>query len=204
VTALRRLPWRARYVWAAWLASEARRLAVAATHRHATVRIARPTRLGPGFALWIPETGSFRAGPGCDFRRGFVAEVHGDGVLEIGAGSVFTSGALLQVSTSVRIGTRCSFGQSLLLVDGGHRFRDPDRNPLDQGYDFRPIEIGDGVMVLSKVTILASIGERAVIGANSVVTRPIPAFCLAVGAPARVLEYFGPPDRRPPEGEIQP
>jgi abequosyltransferase len=51
--------------------------------------------------------------------------------------------------------------------------------------------------VLSNCTVVAPIGAGAVIGANSVVTRPVPDFCLAVGAPARVIEYFGPPDRRP-------
>jgi len=69
---------------------------------------------------------------------------------------------------------------------------------LDQGYNFRPVTIGDNAMILSKCTVLADIGEGAVIGANSVVTRPVPAFCLAAGVPARVLEYFGPPDQSPP------
>jgi acetyltransferase-like isoleucine patch superfamily enzyme len=50
---------------------------------------------------------------------------------------------------------------------------------------------------LSKCTIVNSIGDGAVIGANSVVTRPIPAYCLAYGAPARVVEYFGPDELRP-------
>ena len=49
-----------------------------------------------------------------------------------------------------------------------------------------------------KCTILADIGERALVAANSVVTRPVPAYCLAAGAPARTVEYFGPPELRPP------
>jgi acetyltransferase-like isoleucine patch superfamily enzyme len=70
---------------------------------------------------------------------------------------------------------------------------------LEQGYDFSPVSIGAGVAVTTKCSIIgASIGERAFIGANAVVTRDIPAFCLAVGAPAEPVEYFGPPDRRPP------
>jgi acetyltransferase-like isoleucine patch superfamily enzyme len=35
-----------------------------------------------------------------------------------------------------------------------------------------------------------------VIGANSVVTKPIPAFTVAAGAPARELDYFGPEEKR--------
>ena len=54
-------------------------------------------------------------------------------------------------------------------------------------------------MVLAKSTVLASIGTGSVVGAGSVVTKDIPPYCLAVGAPARVIEYFGPPEDEPQE-----
>jgi acetyltransferase-like isoleucine patch superfamily enzyme len=44
---------------------------------------------------------------------------------------------------------------------------------------------------------MADVGERAFVGANSVVTRPVPPFTVAVGAPAKPIEYFGPQDREP-------
>ncbi|MEA2218291.1 MAG: hypothetical protein QOJ35_948, partial [Solirubrobacteraceae bacterium] len=43
--------------------------------------------------------------------------------------------------------------------------------------------LGANVVVTSGVTI----GERCVIGANSVVTQDVPAFSIAAGAPAKVL-----------------
>jgi acetyltransferase-like isoleucine patch superfamily enzyme len=132
-----------------------------------------------------------------DFRRGFACEIFGDGRVEIGAGTVFTSNALIQCTTSIEIGERCAFGQSTLIVDGYHRYRDPDIHWDDQGYDFRPIRIGSGVGVSDKCTIQADIADRAMIGTGSVVNRPIPAYSLAIGAPARVIRYFGPPDQRP-------
>ena len=42
---------------------------------------------------------------------------------------------------------------------------------------------GAGVVITSGVTV----GERCVIGANSVVTQDLPPFSIAAGAPARVL-----------------
>ena len=194
-----RLPWLVRYRAAPRLASDLRRLAISATHRHCRVEFAGPVRLGPGFHLEIPDRGSFLVGAGVDFRRGFVCEISGDGVVRIGAGSVFTSNMLIQCSTSIEIGQGCVFGQSTLIVDGSHRFKDLHRPVLEQGYDYRPVRIGDGATVMTKCTILADVGDRAFIGANSVVTRPIPPYCLAVGAPARVVDYFGPPDLRPAE-----
>jgi acetyltransferase-like isoleucine patch superfamily enzyme len=193
------VPWHLRYRTAAKVGSTGRRLATRATHLHADVRFGPHCRLGPGFTLDIPGAGVFHAGFGVDFRRGFVCEIGGDGEVEIGDLSVFTNNMLIQVSTALTVGPRCTFGQASIIVDGNHRFRDHTKHLLDQGYDYKPITIGAGANILTKCTIVADVGEQAVIAANSVVTKPIPAFCLAAGAPARVIEYFGPADQRPPD-----
>jgi len=135
-------------------------------------------------------------GPGVDFRRGFACEIRGQGSVEIGPGSVFTSNVLIQCSTSIRIGARCAFGQSTLIVDGTHRYRDPEVHWMEQGYDHRPLRIGDGAGVSDKCTIQADIGERAMVASGSVVNRAVPPFCLVAGAPARLVRYVGPPERR--------
>lgn len=198
VTDWRRQLWQLRYRRGPRWLSEFRRLTVLVTHGHAHVEFRGPVRLGPGFDLDIPGQGSFIVGPGVDFRRGFVCEISGDGRVEIGAGSVFTSHALVQCTTSITIGERCMFGQALLMADGNHRFRDLDTPMLDQGYDYRPIVVEDDVTVTTKCTIIgARIGKRSVIGANSAVVSDIPPYSVAVGAPAKVIEYFGPPELRP-------
>lgn len=53
----------------------------------------------------------------------------------------------------------------------------------------RPVEIGDNVWIGGGCILLAgvTIGENSVIGAGSVVTRSIPANCVAAGNPCRVL-----------------
>lgn len=198
----RKLPWHLRYRTAARFATTARRLAILATHQHCHVDFQGTVRLGPGFSLNIPDAGTFIVGEGVDFRRGFLCEISGAGRVTIGAGTTFTSGCVIQCTTSVDIGRGCTFADGALVVDGSHRFRDPDAPLGAQGYDYRPITIGDGASVMAKSTVVNSIGAGAFIGANSVVTRPIPAFCLAVGAPARVIEYFGPPELRPTDHEI--
>ncbi|HWC35184.1 MAG TPA: acyltransferase [Mycobacteriales bacterium] len=189
--------WKLRYVYGKRLASTWRRRALLSTHGHVDIEIAKGVALGPRVDVWIPAAATLRIGPGCEFRRDFFCEIAPGGRVEMASGVVFTSAALLQISTSLTIGNRAVFGQSVMIADGNHLFRDHTKHLLDQGYDFRPIEIGDNAIVTSKCTILNSIGEGAIIGANSVVTRPIPAYCLAYGAPARVVEYFGPEDMRP-------
>lgn len=196
---MHRVPWKLRYDYGARAGSEARRLATLATNVHADVRIARPVRLGPRFRLYMPDGGTFHVAPGCDFRRDFVCEIYGGGSVVIGPGTTFTSSALIQVTTSLTIGARCVFGQATMIVDGNHKWRDPDLHLLDQGYDFAPIEIGDGAVVMSKVTLLASIGRRALVGAHSLVTEPVPDYCLAAGSPATVREFYGRDEDRPPD-----
>jgi acetyltransferase-like isoleucine patch superfamily enzyme len=197
----RKLPWHLRYRTGQRLMSAMRRILIQITHLHCRVEFQGPVRLGPGFELRIPDRGTFIVGPGVDFRRNFVCEISGSGRVVIGGGTTFTADTLIQCTTSIEIGTRCGFGQATFIVDGNHRFRDPSRHWLDQGDDFRPITIGNDVAVNTKCTVINNIGDRAVIAANSVVSRPVPAYCLAVGAPARVVEYFGPPELRPSELE---
>lgn len=52
-----------------------------------------------------------------------------------------------------------------------------------------PVRIGKGTWIGERCSILAGadIGEHCIIGANSVVTGPIPDWSVAVGAPARVV-----------------
>jgi acetyltransferase-like isoleucine patch superfamily enzyme len=196
------LPRRIGYVHGPRLMSRLRKWWVLARHPHATVRFIEPVYLGPGFSLHIPEGGTFIAGPAVEFRRNFRAEVSGDGRIEIGAGTVFTYDVIIQCSTSIVIGERCMFGQATLVVDGNHRYRDLDRPMLEQGYDFRPIVIADDATITTKCTIIADVGERCFVGANSVVSKPAPPFTVVAGAPARVIDYFGPADGAPAEPEL--
>jgi len=199
VSRLRSAPRKLGYVWGPRVMSWLRRRWVLLRHPHATIVFEGPVYLGPGFSLHIPGPGEFIVGPGVEFRRNFRAEVADGARIAIGGGSVCTYDVLMQCGRSIEIGKRCMFGQSTLVVDGNHRFRDLSKPMLAQGYDLRPIRIGDDATITTKCTIIAGVGERAFIGANSVVVDPIPAYTVAVGAPARPVDYFGPPGGEPEE-----
>jgi acetyltransferase-like isoleucine patch superfamily enzyme len=167
---------------------------------HARIEFLGSVYLGPGFSLDMPRGGTLLVGHGVEFRRGFRAEFGGpDARITIGELAVFTYDVVMQCTTSIDIGAYVQFGQATLVIDGNHRFKDLDTPMLSQGYDFTPLKIAEHATVTTKCTILADIGERTFVGANSVVSKPLPAFCLAAGAPARVLEYYGPPGQEPPE-----
>jgi acetyltransferase-like isoleucine patch superfamily enzyme len=199
VSIVRRIPQLIGYVHGPRVMSRLRQWWVLARHPHADIRFGRGVYLGPGFSLDIPANGTFHVGDHTEFRRAFRAEVAGDGRILIGEHCHFTYYVLMQCSTTIDIGDHCQFGQSTIVIDGQHRFRDLTKPMLEQGYDFTPLKLEDHVTVTTKCSIMANIGTRAFIGANAVVSRPIPPYVVAVGAPARPVDYFGPPGGEPAE-----
>jgi len=196
---LRGLPYGIGYVHGPIFMSWLRQRWVLLRHPHANIQFGRGVYLGPRFSLDIPGEGTFIVGDGVEFRRDFRAEISGGGRITIGQGTHFTYSVLIQCSTTIAIGERAMFGQSSIVLDGQHRFRDITRPMLEQGYDFHEIRIADDATVTTKCTIMADVGEHAFVGANSVVTRPVPAYTVVVGAPARPIDYYGPPGGEPGE-----
>jgi acetyltransferase-like isoleucine patch superfamily enzyme len=91
---------------------------------------------------------------------------------------------------SVEIGSHCMFANGCFITDGSHRFDDPDKPVPWQGFTSKgPTRVGDNVWCGANVVITTgvTVGERSVVGANSVVTNDIPPFSIAAGVPAKVL-----------------
>lgn len=119
--------------------------------------------------------------------------------IEIGNNVVCSQGVHIAATTSVTIHDGVLFGSGVHVTDHGHgAYRgehqaSPDEPPARRRpSEGRPVVIGrnvwlgDGVVVLPGVTI----GEGCIVGANSVVTRDLPAGVIAVGAPATPIKSF--------------
>ena len=79
---------------------------------------------------------------------------------------------------------------SYLLSGGEYDYRSPTPFSRQSGMETKgPLEIGAGCWLGARVTVLdgATVGDRCVVGAGAVVTRPLPPLSLAVGVPAKVV-----------------
>lgn len=87
----------------------------------------------------------------------------------------------------VNIGSRTLFGPNVQIYTATHPV---DHRERASGLEFaKPVAIGEDVWVGGGVIICpgVTIGDRAVIGAGSVVTRDVPSDVFAAGNPCRVI-----------------
>ena len=96
----------------------------------------------------------------------------------------------------VTIGDNVQIAPNVSIYTAGHPVHPASRN---SGYEYGiPVTIGSNVWIGGSVVILpgVTIGDNAVIGAGSVVTKDIPADHIAAGNPCRVLRKITEEDRK--------
>lgn len=155
--------------------------------------------------------------PGC--RIEYPAIVNGEGRIRIGGNTQILANARMQIydlneeKGSINIGANCyilyrctmlaggciTIGDNVLIANDvsilseSHQFMPENPKPyMDQELIFQDVTIGNNCWIGAKVTILpgVSVGTGCVIGANSVVNKSIPDYCIAVGAPAKVVKKY--------------
>lgn len=96
----------------------------------------------------------------------------------------------------VEIGDNVFLGPNVSIYTAGHPIHPDSRN---SAYEYGlPVRVGNNVWIGGNTAVLpgVTIGDGAVIGAGSVVTRDVPAGVIAAGNPCRVLRQITEEDRR--------
>lgn len=119
----------------------------------------------------------------------------------------YCGGGLFIANLDTKVGSFCSFGQNVVLGHGEHpkdflstspyfyfdelEYKNEDVVSHSEYWDLKPINIGNDVWVGDGVFIKngINIGDGAIIGARAVVTKDVPSYAIAVGCPARVMNY---------------
>jgi acetyltransferase-like isoleucine patch superfamily enzyme len=123
-------------------------------------------------------------------------------------------GAFVEIQKKARVGKRCKISSHTFVCEGvtiednvfiGHgvifvndsypRATTADGSPQTEAdWRVQPTVIRRGASIGSGATILCnlSVGESAIVGAGSVVTKDVPPNAIVAGNPARVLRFFEP------------
>jgi acetyltransferase-like isoleucine patch superfamily enzyme len=134
-------------------------------------------------------------------RRAFLSRTieacHPTAVIEFGT---LLSRVGARLDKHAYVGPRCHLGlvhieRDVLIAAGvhlpsgskTHRIDDLSIPIRDQMSDERLVRIGAGSWIGEGAIVMADVGSDTVVGAGAVVTRPLPARCVAAGVPARVL-----------------
>ena len=116
-------------------------------------------------------------------HRCIISTMESRAKIRIGDGTGMSS-TTISSWRSVNIGKNVRIGANTVIMDGDFHLDDV-RTPAP-----RPITICDNVWLGANVVVMKGvrIGENTIIGTNSIVTRDIPANCVAAGNPCRVIK----------------
>ena len=112
-----------------------------------------------------------------------------EGVVEIGAKTVMGQECTISAYQRVRIGEQCVIADRAMFIDFDHGVVEVERPIRVQGIYKRDVEVGNNVWIGYGACILRGVrvGDNAIVGTNSVVTRDVPANAVVAGIPARVI-----------------
>lgn len=155
----------------------------------------------PGKVSWLIEGSKLNIGDNFYLSSGngvnpIASNLSADVYVESGAAltignNVGMSSTRLWIHESARIGNNVKIGGCVLITDtDAHPMDYMARRSSNEGTKSAPVVIEDDVWVGAHCIILkgVTIGARSVIGAGSVVTKSIPADCVAAGNPCRVIK----------------
>jgi acetyltransferase-like isoleucine patch superfamily enzyme len=167
--------------------------------------------LGPekAFAGWSQSFSLFPGLSGAYLRRAFYRLV----LPRCGADCHLAFGVLFshptaEVGRAVYVGPYCCLGDVTLeddvllgshvsVANGGaqHGIDRLDVPVREQPGQWTRVTVGRDSWVGDRAVVLADVGRHCVVGAGSVVTRPIPDYAIAAGVPAKVIRYRNDDDR---------
>lgn len=98
----------------------------------------------------------------------------------------------LTCANQIVIGKNTAIAANVSITDIHHPYEDINTPIEQQNIITKPVVIGPDCKIYNNAVILPGVhvGKHCTIGANAVVTKDIPDYCVAVGAPARVVKRY--------------
>lgn len=112
------------------------------------------------------------------------------GYIKIANNVYIGTGTTLFGHVGLEIGEYSLLAQNITCTPHSHIFSNPDEVIIEQGGYTDTVRIGRDVYIGMGVDIMhsGSVGDGSVVGAGSVIVKPIPPYSVAVGNPAKVIK----------------
>ncbi|MEA2467568.1 MAG: hypothetical protein QOJ57_1694 [Thermoleophilaceae bacterium] len=139
-----------------------------------TIQIGRHARVRFGRWVWV--------GHGTKIR------CH-EGEVSIGGKTVMGQECTISAYQHVSIGEQCILADRVMLIDFDHNVAEVERPIRAQGIYKRDVKVGHNVWIGYGACFLrgVTVGDNAIVGTMSVVTRDVPANAVVGGIPARLI-----------------
>ncbi len=111
--------------------------------------------------------------------------------ISIGDRTSLVGSSVISAVRQVIIEDRVLIARNLYISDHSHKYTNNKLPICDQGFDkIKPVLVRRGSWIGQNVVICpgVTIGIGSVIGANSLVNKDIPDYCVAAGSPAKVIK----------------
>jgi acetyltransferase-like isoleucine patch superfamily enzyme len=147
-----------------------------------------PLFLGKRLQLQIGKRGRVDFGRFVWLGDGTKIRCH-EGEVAIGAKTVLGQECTISAYKRVRIGEQCVIADRAMFIDFDHGVVEVERPIRQQGIYKRDVVVGSNCWIGYGACILRGVrvGDNAIVGTNSVVTRDVPANAVVGGVPAKVL-----------------
>ncbi|HEX8690021.1 MAG TPA: acyltransferase [Solirubrobacterales bacterium] len=154
-----------------------------------------PVFFGSGLELQIEPRGRIDFGRFVWLGHGTKIRCH-EGTVEIGRKTVLGQECTISAYERVRIGEQCVIADRAMFIDFDHGVVEVERPIRNQGIYTRPVEVGSNVWIGYGACVLrgVSVGDNAIVGTNSVVTKDVPANAVVAGIPARIIRMRDAPE----------
>jgi acetyltransferase-like isoleucine patch superfamily enzyme len=128
--------------------------------------------------------------------NGTKLRAHG-GEIRIGSKSVLGEEITFSTYEHISIGRECIIADRVMFIDFDHKIEDVEQAIRKQGVYSKPVRVGNNVWIGYGASILrgVTIGDGAVIGTYSVVTKDVPANAIVGGVPAKIIRMRKAPER---------
>lgn len=162
-------------------------------------KICFPTARIVRYPFYIRKEGKLSIGVGFSANVGLVLDVFGKDSQLIIEDNVMANYRLhIGAAKYVKIGSNTLFGSDCTVMDhshGGYKggyHSDPSIAPIKRELVSSSIVIGNNCWFGDRVFIMpgVTIGDGVVVGAGSIITKDLPANCLAAGVPAKIIKKF--------------